>query len=85
MVIVYTTRFCGYCVQAKRLLKKRKIPFEEVSLEGDHDRRMELVKQTGWRTVPMIFVGEEFIGGSDELHRLDRSGKLAEMVDPPAQ
>ncbi|MCP4871283.1 MAG: glutaredoxin [Proteobacteria bacterium] len=80
MVTVYTTRFCGYCVRAKRLLKKRDIPFEEVSLEGNHERRMELVQQTGWRTVPMIFVGDEFIGGSDELHRLDKSGKLAAMV-----
>ncbi len=79
-VTLYTTRFCGYCVRAKRLLSKRGISFEEISLEGDHTRRMELVKQTGWRTVPMIFVGEEFIGGSDELHKLDRSGKLAEMV-----
>jgi glutaredoxin 3 len=80
MVTVYTTRFCAYCVRAKRLLDKRGIAYEEVSLEGDHERRMQLVAQTGFRTVPMIFVGEEFIGGADELHALDRSGKLARMV-----
>jgi len=79
-VTVYTTDFCGYCVRAKGLLDKRGIAYEEVSLEGDHKRRAELVAKTNFRTVPMIFIGEEFIGGSDELHRLDRSGKLAEMV-----
>ncbi len=79
-VTVYTTRFCAYCVRAKRLLDKRDIPYEEIRLDRDHERRMELARQTGWRTVPMIFIGEEFIGGSDELHALDRSGELAAKV-----
>lgn len=79
-VTVYTTRFCGYCVRAKSLLEKRGIPYQEVSLEGDHARRKELVAKTGWRTVPMIFVGDEFVGGFDDLNKLDRSGKLSEMT-----
>ncbi len=80
-VKVYVTSFCGYCVRAKRLLSKRKIPFEEINLDGQHQARMELVRQTGQRTVPQIFVGSTFVGGSDELHALDRSGELTRLLE----
>ena len=80
-VTVYTTDFCGYCVQAKNLLKKRSIPFEEVNVQNDQDKRAWLVKATGRRTVPQIFIGDDPIGGSDELHALDKSGELAKRVN----
>lgn len=74
---VYTTRVCPYCVRAKSLLERRGIPYEEVRVDGDHEKRQWLVKTTGMRTVPQIFIDEAPIGGSDELHDLDRSGELA--------
>lgn len=80
-VRVYTTNYCGYCVQAKNLLNKRQIPFEEINVEDDHEKRAWLVKATGRRTVPQIFIGEDSIGGSDELHALDRSGELAKRLN----
>ncbi len=81
-VTVYTTDVCGYCTQAKNLLKKRSIPFEEVNVSNDPEKRAWLVKATGRRTVPQIFIGDDAIGGSDELHALDRSGELTKLLNP---
>lgn len=75
-VIVYTTRYCPYCTRAKSLLQQKNIPFDEVDLSDNHAKRQEIADQTGWTTVPMIFIGEEFIGGCDDLYELDRSGRL---------
>ncbi len=79
-VRLYTTTFCGYCVRAKMLLRERGIAFEEIDVSGDHETRAWLVEQTGRRTVPQIFIGEEPIGGFDELRALDRSGELSRKL-----
>jgi glutaredoxin 3 len=79
-VRVYSTMVCPYCVRAKMLLKDRKIPYEEIDVTGDHDKRMWLVQATGRRTVPQIFIGEESIGGVDELRALDLSGELSKKL-----
>ena len=58
------------------LLKKRGIAFEEIDVTHDDAKRAWLVQATGRRTVPQIFIDGESIGGSDELHALDRKGEL---------
>ena len=75
-VKIYTTRFCAFCVRAKHLLNKRKIAYEEIDVSGDHEARAWLVRVTGRRTVPQIFIHGEPIGGSDELYEMDQSGEL---------
>jgi glutaredoxin 3 len=80
-VKIYTTRLCGYCFAAKHLLSKRGIAYEEVDVTGDPVQRKWLVQATGRRTVPQIFIGGEPIGGYEELAALDRSGKLASMLE----
>jgi len=79
-VVVYTTDYCPYCDRAKALLEKRHIAFDEVDVSNDPDKRTWLVKTTGRRTVPQIFVKGESVGGSDELYALDRSGELAKKL-----
>jgi len=80
-VRVYSTQICPYCVRAKMLLNERGIPFEEIDVTGDHDKRAWLVQVTGGRrTVPQIFFGDESIGGYDELRALDRAGRLQEKL-----
>ena len=81
-ITVYTTPVCGYCQAAKRLLQQRGLTFREVDLEKDPALRMKLSQENGgYRTVPMIFIGAEFVGGYTELAALDRDGKLAEKVE----
>jgi glutaredoxin 3 len=79
-VKVYTTTFCGYCVRAKALLKKRDVPFQEIDVTKDDETRTWLTKVTGMRTVPQIFIDGNPVGGSDELHALDRSGELEKLL-----
>lgn len=79
-VTVYSTEYCPYCNRAKNLLKSRGIAFEEVDLSHDSEKRNAIQKKTGWSTVPMIFIGDEFIGGSDDLYALDANGELAKKI-----
>ncbi len=79
-VTMYSTQVCPYCVRAKMLLKERAIPFEEIDVSRDDAKREWLVKATGRRTVPQIFIGEESIGGFDDLAALDRSGELQQKL-----
>jgi glutaredoxin 3 len=79
--LVYTTNFCGFCVRAKNLLERRGVPYTEINIATDDAARIELVGRTGLRTLPQIFIGETFVGGSDELAALDRSGGLMPLVE----
>ena len=80
-VTLYTTPFCGYCFAAKRLLSSKGVAFEEIDVSADPARRAEMVERAmGRRTVPQIFIGGEGIGGSDELHALDRAGRLDALL-----
>lgn len=79
-VKIYTTPYCGFCVRAKRLLEKKKIPYEEIDVAGDDEMRMKLVEQTGRRTVPQIFIGDRHVGGSDDLYALEEKGELDPLL-----
>jgi glutaredoxin 3 len=81
-VEVYTTPFCPYCVQAKRLLTERGIPFEEIDVADDDELRADLIRRTGRRTVPQIFISGVSIGGYEELAALDAAGELGALVNP---
>lgn len=73
---IYTTSYCPFCARAKNLLKQKNIDFKEVDVTNDSETREKIEAKTGWMTVPMIFIEDEFIGGSDELYELSASGKL---------
>jgi glutaredoxin 3 len=79
-VKVYSTRWCGYCVRAKALLASRGIEFEEVMLDQDPTFRQHVYELSGRTTVPLITVDGEPIGGYAELHALDSSGRLQELL-----
>jgi glutaredoxin 3 len=85
VIRIYTTPYCGYCVAAKRLLARRGYLFEEIDVSRDHGLRERISRQVGnYRTVPMIFIDDEFIRGYDELVVLDDSGKLAAKMEAHA-
>jgi len=81
---MYTTRWCGYCVRAKALLDSRGYAYDEVNLDDDPHFRSTLQDLTGGWTVPQILIDDRPIGGYTELWRLDREGRLAELVEPAA-
>jgi glutaredoxin 3 len=80
-VELYTTRWCGYCGAAKRLLEKKGVAFTEIDVDAEPARRGEMVARSGGgMTVPQIFIDGVPIGGCDALYDLDRSGKLDPLL-----
>jgi glutaredoxin 3 len=80
-VQIYTTRYCPYCVAAKMLLKRKGVDFTEIDLAGNWERRDEMIERAHGRvTVPQIFIGRVHVGGSDDLHALERAGKLDALL-----
>lgn len=79
-ITMYTTRWCGYCVRAKALLDQKGVTYEEIHLDDDPSFRQKLHDLTGGWTVPQILIGGEPIGGYTELWRLDREGRLDELL-----
>jgi len=78
---IYTTRFCPFCCRAKALLMRKGIDFTEIDLTGDRERRQEIIERANGRmTVPQIFIGAVHVGGSDDLHALERAGKLDPLL-----
>jgi glutaredoxin 3 len=80
-VEIYTTRYCPYCVAAKALLTKKNVSFHEIDIAGNWEKRDEMIARANGRTtVPQIFIGETHVGGSDDLHALERAGKLDPLL-----
>jgi glutaredoxin 3 len=74
---IYTKAWCGYCLRAKRLLDGKGVDFIEYDITLGGPRKAELnERKPDAATVPQIFIDGKAIGGSDELARLDREGKL---------
>lgn len=80
-VVIYTAGLCPYCHRAKELLRAKGVAFEEVDLTGRPHERDELCNKAGGRnTVPQIWIGDAHVGGCDDLHCLDRDGKLDALL-----
>jgi glutaredoxin 3 len=80
-VTIYTTGYCPYCFAAKALLQKKGVDFKEIDVTYDPEERQRMTaKAGGRRTVPQIFINEQHVGGSDDLHLLDRQGRLDPLL-----
>jgi glutaredoxin 3 len=80
-VEIYTSPFCGYCARAKALLERKGVEFTEYDVMSDSSKRDEmLARAPGRMTVPQIFIDSVGIGGSDELHELERQSKLDKLL-----
>jgi glutaredoxin 3 len=86
-VEIYTWKSCPYCIQAKRLLDKKGVSYQEYAIDGDEEARDKMSERAeGRRTVPQIFVNGSGIGGCDELHELERRSALDPLLlEAPAE
>jgi glutaredoxin 3 len=75
-ITIYTTPWCGYCRRARKLLQEKNLVFTEIDIGGDGDLREAMMVRSQRDTVPQIFIGEQHVGGCDELVALERSGEL---------
>lgn len=75
-VVIYTKGYCPFCKRAVQILKKTGADFEEIDVVGDEETYTMIKEKTGHQTVPQVFIGDEFIGGFDDLDALRSSGEL---------
>ena len=80
-VLMYSTAVCPYCVRAEQLLTCKGVTdIEKVRVDLQPERREEMMRKTGRRTVPQIYIGETHVGGCDDLYELERQGKLDSLL-----
>lgn len=79
-VVIYTTQFCPYCVRARNLLDEKGVAYENIAVDHDPQLRREMMTRSGLNTVPQIWIGEQHIGGCDEMMLLERQGRLDEIL-----
>ncbi len=80
-IIMYTTGYCPYCVNAERLLKAKGVTeINKIRVDLQPEQRLEMMQKTGRRTVPQIYINDLHVGGFDDLHALDLAGKLAPLL-----
>lgn len=76
-VRIYSKKWCGSCFAARRLFKRLDVDFEEIAVDRNPELRWEIAARAGnWPTLPMIFVGDRFVGGYTEAAELHRRGSL---------
>jgi glutaredoxin 3 len=81
-VVMYLKAWCPYCASARELLRTKSVSVQEIDIESQPEQREEMIRRSGRRTVPQIFIGERHVGGSDELHALDAAGGLDPLLAP---
>lgn len=80
-VTIYTRPFCGFCTQALALLKKKNAPVTEISMRDQPEAREEMIARAGGAsTFPQIFIGEDHVGGCDDLYALEQRGGLDALL-----
>ena len=81
-VVMYTTRLCGFCRAAKKLLDAKGVEYQTIAVDFDSEKRQEMMQRSGRRTVPQIFIGDHHVGGFDDLNALESADKLDELLAP---
>ncbi len=80
-VTMYSTAVCPFCQMAERLLSSKGVAnIDKIRIDLDPGKRAEMMEKTGRRTVPQIYVGENYVGGFDDLSKLDRAGGLDALL-----
>lgn len=79
-VLMYSKSWCPYCERARALLKHKGVDYQEIDIETQPERREEMIRRSGRRTVPQIFIGERHVGGSDDLFGLEATGTLDRLL-----
>ena len=79
-VIMYSSAYCPFCHRAQALLENKQAEYDVISVDGQPQMRAQMVEKAGRTSVPQIWVGDEHVGGCDELYALERKGQLEPLL-----
>jgi glutaredoxin 3 len=77
---MYSSAWCPFCIQAKRLLDSKQVTYDEIIVDGQPEIRQQMITESGRHTVPQIWIGQTHVGGCDDLFALERSGNLDSLL-----
>ncbi|MDT8453357.1 MAG: glutaredoxin 3 [Gammaproteobacteria bacterium] len=80
-IIIYSSKFCGFCVAAERLFKSKDIEYKLIKVDEDPSQFEHMVEITGRRTVPQIYIGDYHVGGFDDLSAINQTGELKALLE----
>lgn len=80
-VTIYCTKTCPFCTMAKKLFDNKGVTYESIDIGNDREKWAQLEAKTGRNTVPQVYIGEQHIGGYDELSAADKRGKLDPLLN----
>ena len=80
-VVIYTTTSCPYCTRAKAFLRSKNVDFEEIDVSRDERLQEEIIRLSGRRTVPQIFINGKSVGGFDDIRQMDATGDLDRLLE----
>jgi glutaredoxin 3 len=81
-VVIYISRYCGWCNRALALLASKDVTPEVLNVDTDRQLRRDMEARSGRHTVPQVFIGERHVGGYDDLRALDDAGQLDALLEP---
>ncbi|PZQ60150.1 MAG: Grx4 family monothiol glutaredoxin [Sphingomonas taxi] len=70
---------CGFSSRAVAILERLGVEFEGVDVLQDQGVRQGIKAYSDWPTIPQLYVGGEFVGGSDIMMEMYEAGELAEL------
>ena len=80
-VLMYSTAVCPYCIRAEQLLHRKGVTgIEKIRVDLQPELRVAMMEKTGRRTVPQIYINDQYVGGYDDLAALDHAGKLEPLL-----
>ncbi|PID42615.1 MAG: glutaredoxin 3 [Gammaproteobacteria bacterium] len=79
-VTIYTSRVCPFCIRAKGLLDSKSVVYNEIGVDGKPELRSEMAEKAGKTSVPQIWIGDQHVGGCDQLFALEEQGKLDALL-----
>jgi len=80
-ITIYSSPTCPFCHAAKQLLNSKGQDYTEIRVDTDPQLRQEMMQKSGRTSVPQIFIGDQHIGGFDDLNALNRAGKLDALLN----
>ena len=80
-VVIYSSNFSPFCHRAKALLKQKGVNYKEISVDMKPSVRKEMRQKAGGvNSVPQIWIGNEHVGGCDDLYALEAKGGLDTLL-----
>lgn len=79
-ILMYSSNYCPFCFRAKALLEKKGLELEELIVDQNPELRQKMMQESGRHTVPQIWIGDQHVGGCDDLFLLERQGMLDKLI-----